>query len=330
MNLAFLKADIGIKFVALGLGTFLWIYVQSLESAKSTKSFQIPLRIEQNNPDLAFVSATDGDGRSKRTISVTMKGLAEELTDLDDAKIQKSVFTWVDLAEGQAGVVSYPVKFRVAPEFSRFEWEWDRRVTIETEPVLRLERAVSVLTTGSPQEGADYNNASVTPSTVEIIGPESQVQRVHTVRILLDLKRAQSGVELDVPVEILDSSDRPIQGVAASPAKVVVKPVLSPATPWREVFVAPKFIGIPKQGFRVVSYDIRPDIVELQGDRKLLRTQGTVSTTPVELDGLSSPVQREVRLVLPIGLKLKKPTRFFVRILIEAEPPIETKPTGAP
>ncbi len=330
LNLASLKADLPLKFVALGLGTFLWVYVQSLESAKSTKTFQIPLIIERNNPELAFVSASDGDGRSKRTISVTMKGFAEELADLDNAKIQKSLFTWVDLSEGQAGEVSYPVKFRVAPEFARFEWEWDRRVIIETEAVLRLERSVTVLTTGSPQVGADYNNAAVTPSTVEIVGPESQVQKVHTVRVLLDLQRAQSGVEQDVPVEILDKLDKPIQGVTANPASVVVKPVLSPAAPWREVFVAPKFVGVPKQGFRVVSYNIDPYIVEIQGDPKILRTNVTASTTPVDLEGQSSTMQREVRLILPKGLKLRKPTRFIVRVLIEAEPPIVTKPSGAP
>lgn len=329
MNLASLKSDLPLKFVALGLGTFLWVYVQSLESAKSTKSFQIPLIIERNNPELAFVSATDSEGRSKRTISVTMKGLAEELADLDPAKIQKSLVTWVDLSEGQVGEVSYPVKFRPG-EYARFEWEWERRVTIVTEPVLRLERSVALLTTGSPQASADYSNASVTPPTVEIIGPESQVQRVHTVRVLLDLQRAQSGVEQEVPVEILDKSDRPVQGVVASPANVIVKPVLSPAAPWREVFVAPKFVGAPKQGFRVVSYSIRPDIVEVQGDPKILRTQGTVSTTPVELDGRSSALQLEVRLMLPAGLKLRKPTRFYVRVVIEAEPPIVTKPPGGP
>lgn len=320
MNLAFLKENFGLKLLSLFLGTTLYVFVQSLESARSTKTFQIPLRVDANNPDLALVSVTDADGRTKRTISVTMKGLAEELAELDTAKIQKSLSAWVDLSQGQVGDMNYPVFVRWAPEYNKFSWEWERRVNVLTEPIARISRPVKLVTTGAPQAGVDYGDASVAPPSVEIVGPESSVQRVQTVRVLLDLQKAESGVVQRLTVETLDAAQKPVVGVAASPESVEVRPVLTPASPWREVFVAPSFSGVPAPGFRVARYSVDPEVVQVQGDPNSLRILASVSTTPVDISTLTGPIQRIVEVVLPRGLRLKNPKRIRVRVTIEADP----------
>ena len=77
MKLESLRNNFGLKAISLALGLFLYVYVQSLETAKTSKSFNVPLEVFVPNSELVVMDIRDPSGNAVKTIEVTMVGPVE-------------------------------------------------------------------------------------------------------------------------------------------------------------------------------------------------------------------------------------------------------------
>lgn len=321
MNLAFLRKDVGLKVLALVIGTSLYVYVQSLEINKTQRQFTVRLRTTSVPPDILVEEIRDDNqDRLRSEVSVTVKGPADEILQLDDARLRSRIAATVDLSGAEPGERNYPIRLAIPADLaSKFDWSYEpRSVTVSTEKLTRQSKQVTVVTTGTPRVGQDYGSSVVEPNNVDLVGAESRLARVKLVRVLLDLEKATSGVATPLIVELLDDSERPVDGVVANPDKVVVTPVLTPSAPWRPLFVAPSFVGQVAKGYRVSDYRVSPEVVDMVGDPRVLKASGTISTSKIDLTNQASSFERTIELVVPRGLRLKK--RVQVRIRVEIVP----------
>lgn len=325
MNLAFLRKDVGLKLLALVIGTSLYVYVQSLEINKTQRQFTVRLRTTSVPPDILVEEIRDDNmDRLRNEVSVTVKGPADEILQLDDARLKSRIAATVDLSNAEPGERSYPIRLAIPADLaSKFEWSYEpRSVTVATEKLSRRNKQVTVVTTGTPRIGQDYGSSVVEPQVVELMGAESRLARVKLVRVLLDLEKATSGVATPLIVEILDESERPVDGVTANPDKVVVTPVLTPSAPWRPMFVAPNFVGSVAAGHRIAGYKVTPEVVDLVGDPRVLKLSGTISTSPIDLTNQTASFERTVELVVPRGLRLKKRVQVKIRVDVVPDPAV--------
>lgn len=331
MNLAFLRKDVGLKLLALAIGTSLYVYVQSLEINKTQRQFTVRLRTTSVPPEILVEEIRDDNmDRLRNEVSVTVKGPADEILQLDDARLKNRIAATVDLTGAEPGERSYPIRLAIPADLAnKFEWSYEpRSVTVATEKLSRQNKPVTVVTTGTPRIGQDYGSSVVEPQVVELMGAESRLAKVKLIRVLLDLEKATSGVATPLIVELLDESERPVDGVTASPDKVVVTPVLTPSAPWRPMFVAPSFVGSVAEGYRVSGYKVTPEVLELVGDPQILKLSGTISTSPIDLTNQSSSFERTVDVSVPRGLRLKRRVQVRVRVEILPDSSIGTAPGG--
>lgn len=183
-----------LKIVSLILAVMLWMAVSN--EASSEVGLDVPLEY-RNIP--AQIEIT---GDMTNTVQVRLRGSSNVIKDIT----AKDVSTTIDLSKMRTGekiVALSPQNvqapfgaevIRVNPSSVRFSLE---RTLVKTVPIVP-----AIL--GQPSDGYEVGQVLVSPSTVEVEGPESRVNTlasIATVPIRLD--RRQSHIEqtadLDVP-----------------------------------------------------------------------------------------------------------------------------------
>lgn len=302
----------GLKVAALVLSLALWLYVKSLEEPMTRIVFtNVPLVLAGENPDIRVVSVPG-------TITASVSVPTAQFAEIDQKKLETEIRAYVDVSDPRLGIADYPVQLVPPVNARKFEWRSDNRVTIETEQVARQSFEVQLVPSGNPPSGLEFANAAVDPGEVTVEAGQTTMNKVVTVRVLVNLETAQSGQSQDVKVEVLDASNRPINEELARviPPVVKVTPALAPAQPKRNLVVSPIWQGQPAMGFRVVDARLEPAAITVFGPRDRLQGLSTIETEPISLEGLTADAVREVKLRVPRGVRAQGSETIRVRIRI--------------
>lgn len=300
------------------MGVSLFVYVQSLELAKRTHTVTVPVLPINVGEDVVVVDLP-------ATVTMTMRAPVDAFDRIDLTTLRPRLF--VDLTNATAGVKEYRTVADVPANVRQFEWDFPRTLEVQLEAVRRVEREVEVVPTGEPRPGFEFGNSSVEPETVTVRGAESQVARIRTVRVLLDLSDERSAQSRRQAVEVLDSEGRPLR-VDVFPQEVTVTWALMPAEPRWSMLVSPVFAGQPEPGFRLAGYVVTPPAIMVRGDRGNRGEVGSLDTETVSLEGLRANTNRTVRVRIPEGLRATERT-VNVRVLVEPMPIPQPLPSPA-
>jgi YbbR domain-containing protein len=183
-----------LKIVSLILATLLWAAVS--HEASSEIGLEVPLEYRNIPPQ------TEITGDMTNSVQVRLRGSTTVIKDITD----KDVATTIDLSAMQTGEkivalsphnVEAPFGaevIRVNPSSVRFTLE---RTLVKSVPIVPT-------IIGQPPDGYEIGQVSISPSTVEVEGPESRVNTLSSIATIpLRLDRKPSATEqtadLDVP-----------------------------------------------------------------------------------------------------------------------------------
>lgn len=190
--------NLGLKFVAVGLGTMLWATVGSDHFVE--RSVRVPL-VFRNVPPTLEIAPDAPD-----SVEVHLRGRVSELTG-----DQGDIIVYIDLADGRTGSrlfhlrtdqVTTPFGVEVTQVFPSTVM-----LTLETTGTKSV--PVEATVEGRPAEGYEIGEIKVEPSKVEVEGPESQLKALRTAiteTVMVDGVRAN--VTRVVSVGVANSSLR--------------------------------------------------------------------------------------------------------------------------
>ncbi len=319
MTLRSLRQDFALILVSLALSLSLWLYVQSIESLKVSKTIRVPLYVSGVPEEMVPVNVPE-------LIRATLRGNPADIEKINFENVRPRAS--VDLGRAEPGVNAYRVYFDLPAELAKFEWDFERQVEIRIEAKKTSLRPVKLETIGGGPAGSEFQFA-VEPDRVRIEGAESYVGKVAQVLVKLNIANLQSGVANPLVVEVYDSTGLRVQNLTVTPSSIQVIPTLAPLAPQRNVLITPSFSGQPEFGFQVIDFEVRPNQVTLTGDDRTLQGVKTVSTEPVELAGLRSDATRIVSLRIPKGLQSAAGRRVSVFVRVRPTPP-RPGPPGSP
>jgi YbbR domain-containing protein len=161
--------NIGLKFVAVALGTMLWLTVGSDHFIE--RSVRVPL-VFRNVPANLEIAPDAPD-----SVEVHLHGRASQL-----AGDQGDVTVYIDLADGRGGSrlfhlrtdqVTVPFGVEVTQVFPS-------TVMLTLESTGTKTVPVEATVEGRPAEGYEIGTIKVEPGQVEVAGPESQLKAMRT------------------------------------------------------------------------------------------------------------------------------------------------------
>ncbi len=169
----------------------------------------------------------------------------------------------------------------------------------------KVTKQVKVTVVSSPPpDGIQVGTTVVTPSTVEVSGPSTAVNRVVEARVSVTIDSSAVNVDRDVAPEPVDDSGETVSQVDLDPTTVHVQiPVYKNLTN-KTVPVNPIVTGTPAAGFRIDRVTVDPLVVTVAGDQDQLAVLLTADTAPVSVSGATSDVTMRVPFALPTGMSV--------------------------
>ena len=169
----------------------------------------------------------------------------------------------------------------------------------------RLEQRVIIVPLNI-SEGHSYVPATEYPKTVRVIirGDREQIYRVRESDIVasLDLARYSSEGVFRVPVKLERRGDAlnidPLE-LKAEPSEI---PISFERLSAKRVAITPTFKGFLEQGYVLISYEILPSEISIEGPTSLVSSIKDISTDIIELSGKTSDFSLSVPLVKPSDL----------------------------
>jgi YbbR domain-containing protein len=285
-----------LKVAAIALATLLY---GGLVVSQTTQPFNSPVPIEISNaPDDVIVLSNPGAVTRISYVAPPDLGLR-----IDSSTFQATV----DLGDVDpaGGSVSLDVAVQaVDPRVQVLDFE-PRKIVLSVDRVgtrtVPIRAVVGVI-----PSGLDVGEPIVEGSNATVSGPQSIVSGITEVQAQVSIDA--SGIDIDQLVNLvaIDASGAalgPLTRVEIEPARVRVQiPVFSDRRS-KTLPVSPNVIGTPAAGFEVISVQVDPPVVSVEGDANDLAGLSRTDTEPITVSGASSQVVQVVGLVLPDGVQ---------------------------
>lgn len=317
-----------LKLTALVLAIALWTHVRGEVNPWETATFKVPLRFDRSDLPQKLI-ITDASKipavvnvtvRAPRLVLREMKGsgLPNPLAPPDEVTTAANgaLRATLDFTGAHRGEQTIPIKIEPRNDLEVIGTNpGDIVVTLDQAAVNRF----FVEPDFAPALKAAYTvqGARVEPATVEVSGPSNQLAKVARVQARIISVRAGGGLMTlqKVPLFACDSSGENVLGVRIEPEQATVGVNLREKRVARKLRVIPEPHGMPGRGYRFEAITVDPPRLEVNGPQRNFTTDMALPV-PVDINGATAPVTRQVTLSPPEGLKFTGPARVTVRVRI--------------
>jgi YbbR domain-containing protein len=142
------------------------------------------------------------------------------------------------------------------------------------------------------------------------------VNAVKKVSASIDVSDKTTTVESTLPVRVLDAQNKEQKGITFRPEVVEVT---VPIVPVSNVQVLPNINGNPPEGYIIRDVRIDPPTVVVTGGYDILNSLQSINTESINVEGATSTVSADVKLILPKGITIFDEEIQTARVTVEIE-----------
>jgi hypothetical protein len=167
---------------------------------------------------------------------------------------------------------------------------------------------------------------TITPATVRVDGPKSQLSGIQAV-VIVDLANVTApGTTAPMTVHIWNASKKDVPQMTVTPPTVSVKMVIQADAVTLNKGVGWTVTGQPASGYRVTNVQVAPLEVQATGLQNTLAAMVLLPTDPVDITGQKSDVIRTVTIRPPDGVTVT-PKTATVHVFISPIPGVSPAPS---
>lgn len=212
--------------------------------------------------------------------------------------------------------VSVPVVVRASDPAVQVVDFTPSRIQVRLDPLVHKEVPVEV-DRGVIPPGLDVRDPVVSQSNVTVSGPESSIRLVAAAvaRVRID----PSGLDVNESVDLIavDARNEVVDAVDIEPGSVRVTIQIGSHLSTRTIPINAVVTGAPSPSSEVVSVDVSPALVTVEGDANALAGLDSIDTRPISIAGATSDVATSVGLVLPSGVTALGVTNVKVTLVVQ-------------
>lgn len=282
------------------LAVAVWISAVTSTDPTEERIFPRPVNLEIVGLDPAMI-LTSNESRQV-TLRLSAPRSVWEQLNTSTAPIR----ALVDLSGYGPGTYTVPVQIQLGVTPVRVVSYTPRTVTLTLEELSTVTLPIEIVRKGEPAIGYEAGEPSIDITTATVSGPKSMVNRVHQLRVVVDLTRANDTITRTLPVQALDASDLQISGLTIVPDQVTVIQPITQRGGYRNVVVKVVTTGQISPGYRLTTISVYPPAVTVYASDPALvdKLPGYVETSPVDLNGAREDVEERVQLNLPEGISV--------------------------
>lgn len=306
--------------LALALGISVWVSAVSAADPNDVHAFPNPIPLEVVGQDPSLVRMNE----IPSTVEVTLRAprsVWDALTTNED-----SIRATLDLSGLSAGTHERPVQLTVAERPYQIVFVNPSTVTVELESLDHQTFPIVLSLSGQPATGYQAGDATMEVTEVAISGPESLVRQVARARVLINLDGVRESIDELLPIEVVDSENKALQGLTINPESVRVTIPISQQGGFRDVAVKVIVQGQQAAGYRIENISVFPPVVTVFADDPALvnALAGVVPTLPLDLQDRSEDISTRLSLDIPDAITVVGTKNVQVQVNIS---PIQTSLT---
>jgi YbbR domain-containing protein len=300
-----LEKDLGLKLLSVGLAVLLWFQATAASGPALPLTVRgVPVACRNLGPGLVLLSAPSA-------VDLAVRGQGEILRH-----VTKDNFTaYVDLKGAGLGQGSFPVRLE-SPEGTTVATVTPAEVRVDIDAWDTRQVPVSIYTLGSPAVDHAMKAQQARPTDLYVEGPRSSVQLVTRVIAKVDITGAMQDLSRTVVARPVNAEGAEVQGVTVTPAAVDVVISIVKLPPVREVTVRVNVQGKPAPGFVHEATEVSPQKVRVWAAGPLAEEIKYLWTYPIDIEGVSATVERNLLLLVPQGTEKVEPTSVRVSVVV--------------
>lgn len=286
-----------IKLFAVICATILWVYVSSSENKIADFPGSIP--IEPKNIPSGLAPIYD-----QQRVKVKVQAPLEVWNRLNADTFE----AYIDLTGLDKG--THEVEVKVVSKISNvLIIEKDpNKIIVRLEELLTKKVPVIVRFEGEVKKGFAPGEPEVIPKDVLISGAASLIEEVSEATAKVALTSSDEIIEKTVSVAVYDERGEKIRSIDCTPKMVKVKVSIIPASETKTVGIKVKTKGRPKPNYFISKIETIPATVEISGSESSLKSILFIETKEIDIEGLDKDIEREVELIIPLGITLHQKT----------------------
>jgi YbbR domain-containing protein len=181
-------------------------------------------------------------------------------------------------------------------------------VTVRIERIAQAVVPVNLRIEGNTALGYVAQTAQVTPMSVTVEGPASQVAQVTQAAVEISVDGRRADIAGEFPLQAQDGSGDIVPHVDLTPARVAVSVPIEQLRGFQELAVTLAVEGQIAPGYRISNITVDPPVVTVYGSQDAIdaiaQSPGYLETAPLSVEGLWENVEERLALDLPSGVFL--------------------------
>lgn len=306
-----LLSGIATFLMSLLLAIIIWLTATQANDPTIIRPLQIPLEITA--PSGAALTLPTS---STLNVTITIEGPASVLEGLtvDD------FFASVDINSVPYGIdEEVEVLVQQIGSGASITSRNPEFLTIHLEPLVTQEIPVQVDVRGDVARGHSLGDPTVNPQMITVTGIESVVETLNFGLVTVFLNNDRETLIETRPLIFYDTEGQvaSMRNLQLSNQDVEVTLPISESADFAEKIISVDLDGEPASGYRILSVNVEPSSVLVQGRPTQLDVLTNLQTEAIDITGLTETFVTPVSLNLPAGVELDEFTEIVVTVEIE-------------
>lgn len=321
-----LTENLALKGISLILAFVIWLMVVNVSKPEISDSKSVSLEVKNQNIFDAD-SKTWSIDRTSVTVTYNVRSdMRSAITnsdfhayaDLSDYSITGSIPIYIEVLNGKESIIG---DVQVRPSVAK--------ITIEN--VQKKKFDVKSSTIGDPKSGYKVANVILSPESVYLTGPESEIGRISTVGVEIDITGISTNQDGTVPLVYYDANGNvlsDLQDVSSNVDEINYSVTVHKE---KNINLLSSVTGSPAIGYQYESTTVSPDSVTLASTPGIIDTMTVFELPEIDLSGITESlnVTFDLSQLLPAGIELGDDQDPQVNVLVRIEKlPNATTPHG--
>lgn len=307
-----LRNNMSIKLISILVAVLLWMYVISEQNPYIIHIYRdVPVKL--NNLDTANFALKEEEAGFK--VSVRVRGRRATISELTKSEIKAEV----NLRGRMEGENLIPVAVTVPDNVELLDIN-PPEIMVTLETIIEKQVPIVVRLTGTPAGGFAAMDPSAKPGEAVLKGARSVVESVKSAFVSVDISGKNRDVKGNFPLRVVDEKNGEVKNITFRPETVdVIVPIVKKA----DVEVIPKITGSPAGGYAVSDITVVPLTLSVTGENEVVESLNELYTEGLDITGLSQDIQKEVKVILPEGVRPVRGEKDTVTVFINIEKEVE-------